>query len=70
MSAGIAYCLPGAKAPSTSIRRILPSSVCRVLSVALWIPLAAAVAQADVEETVRPERELAAIVVVERLVDH
>src|SRR5207248_8601954 len=42
----------------------------QVLSVALRIALAAAVAQADVEKTVGPESELAAIVVVERLVDH
>ena len=39
----------------------------QVLSVALRIALAAAVAQADVEEPVGPESELAAIVVVERL---
>src|SRR5207237_5900520 len=70
LSAGIAYCFPGAKAPSTSIRRILPEQRLQVLSVALRIALAAAVAQADVEEPVGPESELAAIVVVKRLVDH
>src|SRR5207244_10891018 len=41
-----------------------------VLSVALRIALAAAIAQADVEKTVGPESELAAIVVVKRLVHH
>src|SRR6266566_15685 len=41
----------------------------QVLSIALRVSLVPTVAEADVEETIRPESELAAIVIVEGLVD-
>ena len=54
---------------STSMRSILPSRRCGFCAVLLRIAATAAVAEAEVQESVRPEREVAAIVVAERLVD-
>ena len=51
------------------MRRILPSSVVKVLAVAHRIAAAAAVAHADVQVAIRAEREHPAVVVGERLVD-
>ena len=59
-------------AADTSMRSILPSSVVSrwPLPIVPWLSLrAAAVADADVEETVRAERDVAAVVVGRRIVD-
>ena len=51
------------------MRSILPSSVVTVLRPVIRIVAAATVAEADVEKAIRPEREVAAVVVRERLLD-
>ena len=55
------YCKPGLAA-STLMRIILPSALC-VWAVAKWIAFASTVAQTEVEEAVRPKRELSSLVV-------
>ena len=69
LSAGIAYAGVWPGGTSTSMRRILPSMVSRLLAVALRVAARAAVAERDVEHPVRPEHDRAAVVVGERLVD-
>ena len=66
LSAGMPYAFPP-DGLLGSMRRIFPRNVFEVLPVALRVAAAAAVAEADVQVAVGPERELAAVVVRERL---